>query len=66
MKKDILGILTVVDFVFGLTFILVGIIYTFSQPYVGWGLIVSGIWMMTHFYFLVWGLEEVLKEEKNR
>lgn len=65
MKKDFLGTLVFFDFFLGVMELISGIAMTFYMPWIGWGLIVAGIWTLCHFYFLLWGVEEILKEEKD-
>lgn len=66
MKKEILGTMVFFDFFFTVLGIIVGIGLTFTLPWIGWGLIVFGIWQGAHFYFLLWGVEEVIIEEAKK
>lgn len=66
MKKDVLGTLVFFDFFLGCLGVMTGTFYTFiSLPWIGWGLIISGVLLLCILYFLLWGVEEILKEEKD-
>ncbi len=66
MKKDILGTLVFFDFFLGIGSFVTGIGVTFTTPWLGWGMIVFGMWQGAHFYFLLWGVEEVIIEEAKK
>lgn len=66
MKTQILGTLVFFDLFFACLGIVIGIVTTFTIPWIGWGLILLGIWQGAHFYYLLWGVEECLLEEEKK
>jgi hypothetical protein len=63
LKTDWLGFVVFIDCLVGITSFLGGIIAIFSSPWIGWGLIVGGVWLLLNFYYLVFGVEEIIKSE---
>jgi len=65
MKQEWLNFMCLIDFVFGGGGVILGVLLTFTHPWAGWGLILAGAWLLLHFYYLIWEVEEILVEEKK-